>query len=501
RDQRDGDDDGIGDACDNCPQDANNDQADMNGDGVGDACEESDRDGDGVPDGVDNCPNQPNRQTDGDDDGIGDACDNCPGTPNNDQADSDRDGIGDACDELSPRVIVELAWGDERFDFDLHVVNAQGDYFSRTDDCWAGNSSPDWCDPGYVRDAPRQRGPNGELQEQVRLGEPAAGLYTIGVDLFSGPDQAGATVTIYCGDAEPRVFGPEVMVVGNGGNRNLWEVARFNPADCSITPIEAQRDLVCQNGTNCECADCDAGACSACPEGNQCDAATGECVDLCAEAMCADGQFCDPATGECLDAPVDMTCQPCQAEADCGDGYWCLRYNNGANPACGLDCSNGGQCPDGSGCQAIQRNGRREFACIAQNQCEAPPVDRCAGIDCNGGVCDPANGECVACLADGDCADGEVCSANECVQPMGQDRAVSDWGNGGNQAPQCRNNDNCAPDEECRDSGFGGRVCVLPCGDALLCPDAFVCCDGGPAAQNPYCIPADNDFRRVLCGG
>ncbi len=36
-------------------------------------------------------------QADGDDDGIGDKCDNCPDVANADQTDSDNDGIGDAC--------------------------------------------------------------------------------------------------------------------------------------------------------------------------------------------------------------------------------------------------------------------------------------------------------------------------------------------------------------------------------------------------------------------
>ena len=52
-DQYDGDDDGIGDVCDNCPANANPGQADADSDGVGDACTDEDRDGDGRADGRD----------------------------------------------------------------------------------------------------------------------------------------------------------------------------------------------------------------------------------------------------------------------------------------------------------------------------------------------------------------------------------------------------------------------------------------------------------------
>jgi len=38
-------------------------------------------------------------QTDGDNDGVGDVCDNCINIVNSNQTDTDQDGTGDACED------------------------------------------------------------------------------------------------------------------------------------------------------------------------------------------------------------------------------------------------------------------------------------------------------------------------------------------------------------------------------------------------------------------
>ena len=78
--------DSILDDSDNCPSNYNVDQGDFDEDGVGDVC--------------DDCPEDPLNDVDAD--GICGDVDNCPTTYNPDQADSNGNQIGDACECSCP---------------------------------------------------------------------------------------------------------------------------------------------------------------------------------------------------------------------------------------------------------------------------------------------------------------------------------------------------------------------------------------------------------------
>lgn len=79
--------DGVLNDFDNCLDIFNSDQSDFDGDDIGNVC--------------DVCPFDPDNDNDGD--GVCGDVDNCPNKANTDQSDSDGDGVGNTCEPPAPR--------------------------------------------------------------------------------------------------------------------------------------------------------------------------------------------------------------------------------------------------------------------------------------------------------------------------------------------------------------------------------------------------------------
>ena len=263
-DQADGDGDGIGDVCDVCPDDPDNDveSGDVDGDGLGDSCDIcpydplNDVDGDGVC-GEEQCIDElgcPGNPTCTEDE-LEDCVDNCTDTSNSDQVDSDGDGLGDICDPCP-----------DSLDND------------EDDDGFCGD--PCEVDPDSCSESPCTGGE-----------------------------------TVDCRDNCPDAVNPDQEDIDEDGIGDECDICPFDPAN------DPDEDGVCDSicvGDECEEAPCTGGEfedcednCSEDPNEDQLDSDADGVGDVC--DMCP----FDPDD----DADEDGYCDAiCQEEVDCGEG-------------------------------------------------------------------------------------------------------------------------------------------------------------------------------------
>lgn len=250
--QADTDDDGVGDACDNCTGTPNPEQGDADVDGTGDACD-TDDDNDGVPDSEDLCPETPDpANADGDGDGIGDVCDNCPGVENGNQADADGDGFGDACDNCV------AAFNPDQDDVDFDGIGGACDNCPGIDNADQsdvdGDGVGDVCDNCVDVANPSQVDADAFLAtpECPRLDEDGDGTLDPNESLWLDQDGDGTQ-----DPDEPTTKGPD----------GIGSACDNCPADCNPTQAESNSDTnpdsdgvgaLCDNCQEVNNGDCDA---------------------------------------------------------------------------------------------------------------------------------------------------------------------------------------------------------------------------------------------------
>jgi 6-phosphogluconolactonase (cycloisomerase 2 family) len=317
--------------------------------------------------------------------------------------------------------------------------------------------------------------------------DPATGLLTFEQVLFhtdagvSGLDGASAVV------ASPT--GPHVYVVSKVSN----SVAVFGSL-CGNGVFDAGE--ACDDG-NVDDGDCCSSTCTVEPAG----------------AVCADdGNVCtdDKCNGVGLCLHVNNT-------VPCDDGLYCTVNDVCANRVCdgeARDCSgaddvcNNGVCDDtadacvpqpkadGAGCDdanaCTQLDACVSGACTGTNPVVCTPLQECE----EGGVCDPATGQCSTSVsADGtSCDDGNACTQVDLCQS----------GVCVGTAPVA-----CSPGDQCHDSAAcdpATGICLsaapngTPCDDGDACTQSDTCQDGACTGANPVvCTALDQCHDAGTC--
>ena len=228
----------------------------------------------------------------------------------------------------------------------------------------------------------------------------------------------------------------------------------------------------------------------------------------------------------------------CKNNDDCSYGEVCTTYGLDCSPESG-DCSPVSICVPESCYNSRDCVNKEELKCCS-GECvdmDDPCQPSCeSNDDCGLGVC--VLGACVdlsaipgltdqSCETDEDCSEGESCilgycvdqgqiNGDECVQDQDceRDNAVCFLGRcwGGNDPTPCTSDEDCRPDQICRDGECGGgfyEICKSDndCGEDMVClggrclpPDTRTCetneeCYEGELCLAGYCvggIPQEN---------
>lgn len=138
---------------------------------------------------------------------------------------------------------------------------------------------------------------------------------------------------------------------------------------------------------------------------------------------CEAGETCDEGNDECIQAG-------CEIDQDCFDGLFC----NGDETCIGGECVPGTDpCEASETCVEDNDECMAAVGCVSDDECDdgffCNGDETCSGGECvsgsnpcdTGEICEEDIDECTSpeCEIDADCAEGEICSRNVCVDASG----------------------------------------------------------------------------------